>query len=371
MSVLQSKNVDLVIDKNQKIDLYDEQIDSNKNKSKENEGKIGNILGRLMTVETFVSDFENRIKIIEKGGSGTGVTLTDFKKLQTTVNDKLSPQVGLNKNDIASLKSRATALETNYNALNPRINSLTTNLQNLQSRVTASEKDNSSAKVTTVENDVKTAKADIAQIKNEVSTLTNKINTVQTTLDKKISTNTSTLTKHNTRITTLETKIKTDETNISNVTKQATINKNNIATLQSQVNTLNKTTAATTTSLNNLANAFNTFKTKDFKALSDKVTANAKSISNLTTRVTPVVKSSISIAANAKKAVDFKGCKLSSKIIQLYVYDNEGGSRTKGKWINSSYLGVGLISIQNDDQLIIYNDYDKALTFKVIVSPAT
>ena len=65
MGLLQSKEVDLVVGKDSIVDLYDEQIDTNKKISEDNKSDISGILGRLATLEAQVYSLDTNVSNIQ------------------------------------------------------------------------------------------------------------------------------------------------------------------------------------------------------------------------------------------------------------------------------------------------------------------
>lgn len=367
MSVLQSKDVDLVIDKNRKIDLYDEQIYDNKQKASQNETKIGNILGRLQTVETFINSFENRVTVIEKGSSGTGVSNTDFARLKSDVNNNISPQVTTNKNDIADVKNRTSRLENNYTAVSSTVDELNTQVQDLQVKMNSSVGNN----ITLLQNSVDNLEKNLSQTNSNLSTLEsnieswkNSFNINSDDINTKVSNQNETIEQHSTKISKLENTVNSYVINISTNANDISKNKQAIETINNHLSSVITSANGAISTVDTLTTTFNNFKSNDFADLQDKVDDLQMDIIKAGNTLTPKV-TQVTISANNSQTITMEDVDFFTKQITMYCLDSEVGSRTNGKWLNTE--GVATLAIESKTKLVIYNDYDTALTFKIII----
>ena len=367
MSVLQSKDVDLVIDKNRKIDLYDEQIYDNKQKASQNETKIGNILGRLQTVETFINSFENRVTIIEKGSSGTGVSNTDFARLKSDVNNNISPQVTINKNDIADVKNRTSRLENNYTAMDSTVSELDTQVQNLQTKVNSnSQTDISSLKnsITSLTNSLNTTNTNVSNLETKIDLirlnsgadnddLKNSINNVKTDVQANI-----------TKISSLETTSNAHTNSINSCRSSINSNTESIKTINSQLTTFSDSVNSAAEGAKNANNAITSLKDNEIKNHTNQIAEIKGDMAKVRNALTPKV-TQVTVSANNSQTITMEDVDFFTKQITMYCLDSEVGSRTNGKWLNTE--GVATLAIESETKLVIYNDYDTALTFKIII----
>lgn len=130
MNIIESKNADLIISKDNTIDLYDEQIDTNKSKTEENEKLIQSLLGKLSTIETYTNNIETRINNIETNTSAAtnGVVSqmkSDIINAKNAVSD-IRSAIEKTKTDMQTLR---TDVDNNRGTIN-NINSSITTINN-------------------------------------------------------------------------------------------------------------------------------------------------------------------------------------------------------------------------------------------------
>lgn len=141
MNIIESKNADLIISKDNTVDLYDEQIDTNKSKTEENERLIQSLLGKLSTIETYTNSIETRINNIETNTSAAtnGVVSqmkSDIINAKNAVSD-IRSAIEKTKTDMQTLRTDVDNNRGTINNINSSIttinNTLNGNLEKLNS----------------------------------------------------------------------------------------------------------------------------------------------------------------------------------------------------------------------------------------------
>ena len=141
MNIIESKNADLIISKDNTVDLYDEQIDANKSKTEENEKLIQSLLGKLSTIETYTNNIETRINNIETNTSAAtnGVVSqmkSDIINAKNAVSD-IRSAIEKTKTDMQTLRTDVDNNRGTINNINSSIttinNTLNGNLEKLNS----------------------------------------------------------------------------------------------------------------------------------------------------------------------------------------------------------------------------------------------
>lgn len=367
-SILQSKNVDLVIDKNRRIDLYDEQIDSNKSKSNKNEQDIANILSRLATAEAFISNFDGRIITLEGGASATnGVTATEFAKLKNEVYNNLQPTVAQHTTEIANLKTKQTNLENTVVNHTTSINNLTTIVNGLTSNsngATKAQIDN----INTTLNGVLDRIASIELTNNSQDTKIDNATTVATQAKNAVDDTNKNVDKNKADIAKLGTDLNTTNNNVKTNADNIEINRKDIATTNSNLSKTDIKVGNLETEIKTLKTDFDNFKKNDLANQNKRITALETKIGSVDATVKSVVKD-ITIATNANQKITFTAADkvdLFTRQISFYCKDTESDSRTNGQWINAE--GVSTIAIIDSLNMVVYNDYESALDFKIIIT---
>lgn len=141
MNIIESKNADLIISKDNTIDLYDEQIDTNKSKTEENERLIQSLLGKLSTIETYTNNIETRINNIETNTSAATNSVvsqmkSDIINAKNAVSD-IRSAIEKTKTDMQTLRTDVDNNRGTINNINGSIttinNTLNGNLEKLNS----------------------------------------------------------------------------------------------------------------------------------------------------------------------------------------------------------------------------------------------
>lgn len=216
MSILQSKDVDLVIGKDNIVDLYDEQIDTNKDLSQINKSDIAKLTGRLLTLETYSENFNNRLTYLESSAGSAKYT------------------------DLVAIKNDISVLQAKDNQLGNSISSLESTMSVLQSKVNTLTSGDLTTQIKTAGEKAQQASSDVATLKKTVDkineTSTNyglRITTIESELSTISSSLTNSLGEAETDIGGLKTKI---DRNTSNISKNTT----DIANLNTQMTKANK-----------------------------------------------------------------------------------------------------------------------------------
>ena len=141
MNIIESKNADLIISKDNTVDLYDEQIDANKSKTEENEKLIQSLLGKLSTIETYTNNIETRINNIETNTSAATNSVvsqmkSDIINAKNAVSD-IRSAIEKTKTDMQTLRTDVDNNRGTINNINGSIitidNTLNGNLEKLNS----------------------------------------------------------------------------------------------------------------------------------------------------------------------------------------------------------------------------------------------
>ena len=149
MEIVESKSVDLVLSKDNTVDLYDEQIDTNKAKSEENERLIQSLLGRVSTVETYTNNFETRITNVETNTSqATNTVITQIKS------------------DITNVKNQTNDLKTLVERTNTDVNNIKTDVNNNAGAIS-----NIHNSISTINNNITANKNSLTELNNKYSVL--------------------------------------------------------------------------------------------------------------------------------------------------------------------------------------------------------
>lgn len=141
MNIIESKNADLIVSKDNTVDLYDEQIDANKSKTEENEKLIQSLLGKLSTIETYTNNIETRINNIETNTSAATNSVvsqmkSDIINAKNAVSD-IRSAIEKTKTDMQTLRTDVDNNRGTINNINGSIttinNTLNGNLEKLNS----------------------------------------------------------------------------------------------------------------------------------------------------------------------------------------------------------------------------------------------
>ena len=126
MNIIESKNADLIISKDNTVDLYDEQIDANKSKTEENEKLIQSLLGKLSTIETYTNSIETRINNIE----------TNTSAATNAVVSQMKSDIINAKNAVSDIRSAIEKTKTNMQTLRTDVDNNRGTINNINSSIT-------------------------------------------------------------------------------------------------------------------------------------------------------------------------------------------------------------------------------------------
>ena len=126
MNIIESKNADLIISKDNTVDLYDEQIDANKSKTEENEKLIQSLLGKLSTIETYTNNIETRINNIE----------TNTSAATNSVVSQMKSYIINAKNAVSDIRSAIEKTKTDMQTLRTDVDNNRGTINNINSSIT-------------------------------------------------------------------------------------------------------------------------------------------------------------------------------------------------------------------------------------------
>ena len=126
MNIIESKNADLIISKDNTVDLYDEQIDTNKSKTEENEKLIQSLLGKLSTIETYTNNIETRINNIE----------TNTSAATNSVVSQMKSDIINAKNAVSDIRSTIEKTKTDVQTLRTDVDNNRGTINNINSSIT-------------------------------------------------------------------------------------------------------------------------------------------------------------------------------------------------------------------------------------------
>lgn len=126
MNIIESKNADLIISKDNTVDLYDEQIDANKSKTEENEKLIQSLLGKLSTIETYTNNIETRINNIE----------TNISAATNSVVSQMKSDIINAKNAVSDIRSAIEKTKTDMQTLRTDVDNNRGTINNINGSIT-------------------------------------------------------------------------------------------------------------------------------------------------------------------------------------------------------------------------------------------
>ena len=126
MNIIESKNADLIISKDNTVDLYDEQIDTNKSKTEENERLIQSLLGKLSTIETYTNSIETRINNIE----------TNTSAATNSVLSQMKSDIINAKNAVSHIRSAIEKTKTDMQTLRTDVDNNRGTINNINGSIT-------------------------------------------------------------------------------------------------------------------------------------------------------------------------------------------------------------------------------------------
>ena len=191
MNVYVSDKVEIIVSKDDMVNLTNEQIEKNKNLSKSNETKLNELLGRMSTVENYSTNFDQRITTLETN-SQNNTFATDIANLNTSVTNILQKQkentdniklandkITENTNNIATNKSAISALDAKTTSSIKTINdAILANKNGINDNI---------VKINTIINDQALNKLQqdniVNDINNKIATANNNITDLKTGFD--------------------------------------------------------------------------------------------------------------------------------------------------------------------------------------------
>ena len=191
MNVYVSDKVEIIVSKDDMVNLTNEQIEKNKNLSKSNETKLNELLGRMSTVENYSTNFDQRITTLETN-SQNNTFATDIANLNTSVTNILQKQkentdniklandkIAENTNNIATNKSAISALDAKTTSSITTINdAILANKNGINDNI---------VKINTIINDQALNKLQqdnvVNDINNKIATANNNITDLKTGFD--------------------------------------------------------------------------------------------------------------------------------------------------------------------------------------------
>lgn len=191
MNVYVSDKVEIIVSKDDMVNLTNEQIEKNKNLSKSNETKLNELLGRMSTVENYSTNFDQRITTLETN-SQNNTFATDIANLNTSVTNILQKQkentdniklandkITENINNIATNKSAISALDAKTTSSITTINdAILANKNGINDNI---------VKINTIINDQALNKLQqdniVNDINNKIATANNNITDLKTGFD--------------------------------------------------------------------------------------------------------------------------------------------------------------------------------------------
>jgi len=248
MAIIESKNVDLVVNKDNVVDLYDEQIISNKTKSINNEKILNNLVGRMVGVESYTYNFTQRIENLENNI----VTQNDINKVKQEINnisknystiintvnkidtEGIKSDILNNKNLIKSLNERTTyinnqviqntndidVLKNNHIILNNKVNNLEQNINAVSNEVN---------------NLSDTTNSNIINLNNAITSLTNQNQTITQQITQLQQTSSAT---YDGRIRNIELANKNLTQKVNTFDNRITLNKTEIDNINNRINNI-------------------------------------------------------------------------------------------------------------------------------------
>ena len=191
MNVYVSDKVEIIVSKDDMVNLTNEQIEKNKNLSTSNETKLNELLGRMSTVENYSTNFDQRITTLETN-SQNNTFATDIANLNTSVTNILQKQkentdniklandkIAENTNNIATNKSAINALDAKTTSSITTINdAILANKNGINDNI---------VKINTIINDQALNKLQqdnvVNDINNKIATANNNITDLKTGFD--------------------------------------------------------------------------------------------------------------------------------------------------------------------------------------------
>ena len=191
MNVYVSDKVEIIVSKDDMVNLTNEQIEKNKNLSKSNETKLNELLGRMSTVENYSTNFDQRITTLETN-SQNNTFATDIANLNTSVTNILQKQKE-NTDNIKLANDKITEntniIATNKSAISALDAKTTSSITTINDAILANKNgiNDNIVKINTIINDQALNKLQqdniVNDINNKIATANNNITDLKTGFD--------------------------------------------------------------------------------------------------------------------------------------------------------------------------------------------
>lgn len=417
MATLQSKKVNIVLDSNNDIDLYDEQIDTNKSISEQNKKDIATLKGLIANNDSEITLVKSQVTALKN--AKPVLTQAEVDKIRKDIDNAIKT-TNINTTNLTNLTNKVNTNTTNIANTTNNLTNLTTIVKKIDQVTTGgtytsgsgddgtglnTKIANLNTRLTNDESDINQLKIDVSNNKTSIGNLSNQLSTFKTNVNSSIANINNKNGIQDGRLTSLENKINSLNTQLngSGGSSSSGSIKSQINSIKSDINTINNTTIP---SINNLANnaynkalsAVNTINNtinpkltnlttqlnsveSDVDSISDainntiisKINTNTTNITNNTNAINAlkkVIKPNIqdkTINAGGNTTINYDSTMdLYSMQIKVLVKDTMSGSRTINKYINAE--GVCTLAYNSKNSITLYNDADAQLNFKIIVS---
>lgn len=414
MATLQSKNVNIVLDSNNDVDLYDEQIDTNKSVSEQNKKDIAILKGLIANNDSEITLVKSQVTTLKN--AKPVLTQAEADKIRKDIDNTIKT-TNINTTDLTNLTNKVNTNTTNIANTTNNLTNLTivvkkidqattggtytsgigggssgsgtglnTKIANLNTRLTNDESDINQLKI-----DVSNNKTSIGNLSNQLSSFKTNVNSSIANINNKNGVQDGRLTSLENKINSLNTQlngsggssssgsiqsqidsIKSDINTINNTTIQPINNLTNNAYNKalSAVNTINNTInpklTNLTTQLNDVENDIDSILIPKINTNTTNITNNTNAINALKKVIKPNVQDK-TINAGGNTTINYDSTMdLYSMQIKVLVKDTISGSRTINKYINAE--GVCTLAYNSKNSITLYNDADVQLNFKIIVS---
>ena len=420
MATLQSKKVNIVLDSNNDVDLYDEQIDTNKSVSEKNKKDIATLKGLIANNDSEITLVKSQVTALKN--AKPVLTQAEVDKIRKDIDNTIKT-TNINTTDLTNLTNKVNTNTTNIANTTNNLTNLTTVVKKIDQVTTGgaytsgigggsgSETGfdikiaNLNTRLTNDESDINQLKIDVSNNKTSIGGLSNQLSSFKTNVNSSIVNINNKNGIQDGRLTSLENKINSLNTQLngSGGSSSSGSVQSQINSIKSDINTINNTKIP---SINNLTNnaynkalsAVNTINNtinpkltnltsqlndveNDIDSISDtinntiisKINTNTTNITNNTNAINAlkkVIKPNVqdkTINAGGNTTINYDSTMdLYSMQIKVLVKDTMSGSRTINKYINAE--GVCTLAYNSKNSITLYNDADAQLDFKIIIS---
>ena len=420
MATLQSKKVNIVLDSNNDVDLYDEQIDTNKSVPEKNKKDIATLKGLIANNDSEITLVKSQVTALKN--AKPVLTQAEVDKIRKDIDNTIKT-TNINTTDLTNLTNKVNTNTTNIANTTNNLTNLTTVVKKIDQVTTGgaytsgigggsgSETGfdikiaNLNTRLTNDESDINQLKIDVSNNKTSIGDLSNQLSSFKTNVNSSIANINNKNGIQDGRLTSLENKINSLNTQLngSGGSSSGGSVQSQINSIKSDINTINNTKIP---SINNLTNnaynkalsAVNTINNtinpkltnltsqlndveNDIDSISDtinntiisKINTNTTNITNNTNAINAlkkVIKPNVqdkTINAGGNTTINYDSTMdLYSMQIKVLVKDTMSGSRTINKYINAE--GVCTLAYNSKNSITLYNDADAQLDFKIIIS---